>query len=122
MRFIILSCALLATMSAQAAQIGKEMPSKFIGEWQEQLSSCGKHESDSVLRIKKNSISFYEAGGPVKNIRITGSGDLSADAVLSTEQGPSKIKIHYQLSQDGKTLTDLSFPPEKTVRKRCSGK
>jgi hypothetical protein len=96
---------LLVTSGAVAAERVTKVPQAFLGRW------CNA-DSESLLEIKSNEISFYESQGPIKAVVARGNSEIALIAELSGEG-------EAWLSNDKKQLIDPTTKPPY-VRRRCS--
>lgn len=109
-----------AAACAQPDRAGSPVvPSPFRGEWNTDLAACGTGLSDSRLRIGADSIWFYESRGPLTDIARRGDSEFTATAHLSGEGEVWSAPVHFALSPDGKTLSDLRPGLGGFSRRRC---
>jgi hypothetical protein len=114
----------LATMAVVACAQSNStdshlVPSPFRGEWNADISACRTGLSDSALRIGADSIWFYESHGPLTDITRRGDSEFTATAHLSGEGEVWSAPLHFGLSSDGNTLTDLRPELGGFARRRC---
>lgn len=100
------------------AQSGKVIPAAFRGEWQEDLSACGKGESDKVVVITDHTIELYEAYGEVKQVQVENRYAIKVVAAVSGEGSTSRTTYTLVLSA---SLDDLTLDND-TVVHRCPAK
>jgi hypothetical protein len=109
----------LVAGSATAAEQQREIPARFMGEWNSSLKHCGTDISDSRLRISSDHIRFYESGGPVRAVVTQGEFDLALITELSGEGSVWLAYTHFRLSADHTYLTDVTDKDSGLVRYRC---
>lgn len=108
--------ALLATFHGPA-QARPAIPPMYQGEWNMHAKDCGTSRNDSTLRLRSGAIAYFESAGPVRAV-VVRNRELALVAELSGEGETRLHAAHFQLSRDGRTLTDvMSAPP--LVRYRC---
>lgn len=108
-----------APTAATSAAVTTEVPERFRGEWNMELSACGTGMNDSRLVLGSNEIRFYETGGPVRRVEQPSPGELVVIAAVSGEgEGPEEQTQRFRLSADGGTLTTVG-EGAPLVRKRC---
>jgi len=117
-RLVLLSL-LLSAGSVSAAEQQREIPARFLGEWNANLKNCGTDLNDSRLRITADRIRFYESGGPVRAVVTQGEFDLALIAELSGEGSAWLSYKHFRLSADHTHLTDVTDNDSGLVRYRC---
>jgi hypothetical protein len=111
---------LLLSACAQSPVSGEAtVPEQFRGEWNADVSACGTDLSDTRLEIQANSISFWESSGPLTEIEQPDASELTATAELSGEGEVWTERLHFRLSPDGRTLTDLRSGASGFSRRRC---
>ncbi|WP_201246557.1 DUF1566 domain-containing protein [Halochromatium salexigens] len=103
----------------RAAQSLQLVPALFRGEWNADIAECGTGLGDSSLRISADSIQFHESDGPLTNIERLGDSEFKATALLSGEGEVWSEPIHFALSSDSNTLTDLRSEVGGFSRRRC---
>jgi len=117
---LLILASLNSPAQAQApvqAQTQQQIPRAYQGEWNMRVKDCGTSRNDSTLRLSKDSISYFESTGPVKTA-VTRGKELVLVAELQGEGETRLHAAHFQLSRNGRKLTDvMSTPP--LVRHRC---
>lgn len=103
---------LLVTSGTVAAERITKVPQAFLGRW------CNA-DSDSLLEIKSNEISFYESQGPIKAVVARGNSEIALIAELSGEGETWLATAQFELSNDKKHLIDPTTKPPY-VRRRCT--
>ena len=121
MRYLLAALALLP-ITVAAADLVQAVPSQFIGEWNASVADCGTGLNDSALRISKKQIKYYESDGPIKAVVSHGRYEIALILELSGEGATWISTEHFELSQDGDTLTSINQPGEGFVRYRCPSK
>jgi len=116
---LLLFGLLLSAGSASAAEQQREIPARFLGEWNAKLKDCGTDRNDSRLRITADHIRFHESGGPVRAVVTQGEFDLALIEELSGEGSSWLSYTHFKLSADQKSLTDVTDNDSGLVRYRC---
>jgi hypothetical protein len=111
-RLILVLVVLLVTASAVAAERVTKVPQAFIGRW------CNA-DSESLLEIKSNEISYYESQGPIKAVVASGDGEVALILELTGEGETWLTTAQFKLSKDKKQLIDAKSEPPY-VRRRCS--
>jgi hypothetical protein len=93
-------------------------PGRFQGKWNSNLKDCGTNLNDSQLTISAERIRFHENGGSIKAVVTQGEFDLALITELSGEGETWLAYDHFRLSDDQKSLTDVT-DGSKLVRYRC---
>lgn len=108
---------------APAKPAASQVPAAFLGKWDTEVKSCGTGMSDGKLTIAADRIDFYESSGPITAVAVNGPREVVISTTLSGEGETWTDKTTFRLSDDGKTLTDVSDPAEEHpfVRVRCPG-
>jgi len=119
MRSLATASLILIWSHASAADLASAIPDRFVGEWNASLADCGTDKNDSLLRIGKNHITYWESGGPVKAVVSEGRDEVALILHLSGEGQTWVATEHFKLSQDGETLTSVKLPGDGFVRRRC---
>ena len=109
----------LATGTATAAEQQQTIPIQFWGKWDFDLESCSYLVSEGRLLIDADRIEFYESAGPVKKIVTYGNFDLELSIELSGEGETWISDKSFRLSDDQKSLTDITTGNSGFVRYRC---
>lgn len=113
---------MLASLDGQAqprmqVQAQQQIPRAYQGEWNMHRKDCGTSRNDSTLRLRGDSVSYFESTGPVVSA-VTRGRELVLVAELQGEGETRLHAAHFQLARNGRTLTDvMSTPP--LVRYRC---
>ena len=116
MQAIVLALALAMPLSPQG---GATVPVRFVGNWAGDPASCGSDADDLVLRVSPHRISFWESAGPIRAAVARGD-EIALIAELSGEGKTWLSAIKFEISPDGRMLTDtVSVPGKEVVRYRC---
>ena len=99
------------------AQTQQQIPRAYQGEWNMRVKDCGTSRNDSTLRLRPDSIAYFESTGPVKTA-VTRGKELVLVAELQGEGETRLHAAHFRLSRNGRTLTDVTSTPP-LVRYRC---
>ncbi len=111
---------LLATANTSlAADVVDGVPAQFQGEWNSVLAHCGTDKNDSVLRIARHHIYFWESDGPIKAVVAQGQYEVALITVLSGEGQTWLSTAQFKLSPGKDKLIYTSTPGEEFVRYRC---
>ena len=113
--FLITALALSTTISAAN---DPTIPKSFLGEWNADISQCGKGTDESFLLLEPHRVSFWESTGPVIAAFLRGN-ELALILELSGEGEVWLSATKFELSLDGSTLTSETIPGEEFVRYRC---
>ncbi len=120
MQAIVLALALAAPVSA-SSDSNVAVPARFVGNWAGSPAACGSDADDLVLRLTSRHISYWESTGPIRAAVARGD-EIALIAELSGEGETWLSAIKFELSPDGRVLTDrISVPGKEVVRYRCSG-
>ncbi|WP_413167897.1 hypothetical protein ACL6C3_14440 [Capilliphycus salinus ALCB114379] len=110
---------MLATGIATATERQRVVPAQFQGEWSDNLESCGSRGSQGQLFMSPDRIEFYESSGPISEIVTHGKFDLELTVELSGEGQTWLSNRYFRLSDDRKSLTDITNGNPGFVRYRC---
>ena len=114
---------LLGSTAASAADVVDGVPEQFLGEWNSVLEHCGTGNNDSVLRIERHHIHFWESDGSIKAVVVHGQYEIALINELSGEGQTWLSTAQFRLSPGQDKLIYTSNPGEEFVRYRCpSGK
>ena len=118
MRKIIFALVLGAAGLAQA-QGKAEVPGGFVGTWKASLQYCRSQDDDSVLKITRRELHYFEAGGAVVKVSGKGPHDTTLQVRMQDETGAAyPLSVRLSLSADGKRLTEHTAMGD-TERYRC---
>lgn len=117
---IILSIAVtvLGVATTVAAQ-QQTIPAQFWGKWDFDLESCSSPASEGRLVISAGRVEFYESRGSVQNVVTHSNSDLELSIELSGEGETWISDRYFQLSDDQKSLTDITSGKPGFMRYRC---
>ncbi|MDY7022919.1 MAG: hypothetical protein SWJ54_16490 [Cyanobacteriota bacterium] len=111
---------MLVTGTGTAADQQQIVPEQFQGEWNDDLENCGsRNRSEGRLFIISDRIEFYESAGSVQKIVTHGEYDLELTIELSGEGETWLDDRYFRLSEDLKSLTDITNGNPGFVRYRC---
>ena len=110
---------LAASIQATAADVVDDVPEQFLGEWNSVIADCGTGANDSVLRIERNHIYFWESDGPIKSVVVHGMYEIAMITELSGEGETWLSADQFRLSPGKDQLIFTSIPGEEFVRYRC---
>ena len=116
---LLIFVLMLATGTATAADQQQTIPTRFQGKWDFNLESCSSRVSEGRLVIGANRIQFYESGGSVRDVVTRGNFDLELSIELSGEGETWISDQYFRLSDDRKSLTDITRGNPGFVRYRC---
>src|SRR5688572_12913473 len=97
-----------------------EIPQAFHGRWASLERHCTLG-GESVLVIERSRIYFYESNGTILAFRHPTPLRIEVDLELNGEGQTWRDTITFELSQDGRTLTDPTRQnlPRPWSRTRC---
>jgi len=101
------------------AQRQPTIPDEFLGKWAGSPAKCGV-SSESSLAIYADRVDFYEGGGRVVAVKEVTEREIEIVLESSGESEQRSLR-RFGLSEDGRSLTDLTMPRYPTVRIRCEG-
>jgi hypothetical protein len=93
------------------------IPAPFQGRWAADASACEKPADESQLELQAHRAAFFEGSGPIKSVVVDGDV-ITLVAELSAEGEVDETTYAFRLSDNGRTLTDISTGPGM-VRHRC---
>lgn len=106
-----------ADEAGPAADPNDTVPAAFRGRWAADATACGKPADESQLDLQANRAAFFEGSGPIKSVVVDGDV-VTLVAELSAEGEIDETTYAFRLSDNGRTLTDISTGPGM-VRHRC---
>lgn len=106
-----------ADQAGPAADPNDTVPAPFRGRWATDAAACGKPADESQLELQANRAAFFEGSGPIKSVVVDGDV-ITLVAELSAEGEVDETTYAFRLSDNGRTLTDISTGPGM-VRHRC---
>lgn len=92
-----------------SASAGSTIPEALRGEWASSAAECGRAD-EGRLRIGPDAVTFYESEGAVTRVVMQNAREASVELRLSGEGETWTDARRFRLSEDGRTLTDLSGP------------
>lgn len=93
------------------------VPSRFQGDYAADTPACTTPAHESRLTIGAWRIKFHESSGAIVAVEGAGrDGDISITAELTGEGETRQATYHFNLSDDGQTLTDTD---SGMTRRRC---
>jgi hypothetical protein len=108
------------TAAADAVATSELVPTAFRGEWNTDLARCGTDLGEMRLSLTGASIGLYESGGPVLDVILEDEQTALLRTRLSGEGETWERPFRLRLTDDGRTLTDISGEIP-VVRHRCPG-
>lgn len=106
-----------ANQPAPATDSNDTIPAPFQGRWAADATACRKPADESQLELQANRAAFFEGSGPIKSVVVDGDV-VTLVAELSAEGQTDETTYAFRLSDNGRTLTDISTGPGM-VRHRC---
>jgi hypothetical protein len=91
------------------------VPVKFQGRYAADASACKEGSHESRLTIEASRIAFHESSGAITTVS-SGPTEISITARLIGEGETRAANYSFRLSDDGRTLTDIS---NGGIRQRC---
>lgn len=113
-----LAAVVLALAPAAAGAGTPTIPKAFLGEWNADVSQCGKGTDESFLYIEPHRVSYWESSGPVRAAVARGR-ELALILELSGEGEAWLSATQFELSPDGNELVWETTSGDKFVRFRC---
>ena len=119
-RLAMFTFAVLAALPtvAPARSVVPVVPAEFRGHWNLNQAMCGRDTGDARLEITNRRVRFYESEGPVLAVRRLDRRTVRLTVQLSGEGETERRDVTFQLSADGRSLTDRMDPPFTRVRCR----
>lgn len=106
-----------APAAPQPPEAPSGIPAEFQGHWIADLSACATSQHDSNLVVEAERVTFWESSGEVKSVKVDGR-KLNIVVAMEGEGETWDGDYTFQLSEDGKTLTDVT-EGQPFARKRC---
>ncbi|PJK09717.1 hypothetical protein CO614_09150 [Lysobacteraceae bacterium NML120232] len=100
---------------AAAAVPVAELPERFRGLWDARCDSRG----DTHLAMEKNSITMVENGGEIRAVVQKGRNEVAIIADMRGEGGEWILLRHFELSEDGQELMDVTDDDNYFLRRKC---
>jgi hypothetical protein len=116
-RCMSLAFALLLTAPV-TAQGQATIPDQFRGIWAGSQAKCGV-PSESSLAIYADRFDFSESRGRVLSVKVVSKREIEVELESSSEGQVWRTTRRFGLSEDGRTLTDLTIRDHEAVRVRC---
>jgi hypothetical protein len=111
---------MLTTGTATAAAQQQTIPAQFQGKWDLDLESCNSPvRPEGRLDISADRVRFYESGGSVRSVVTHSNSDIELSIELSGEGETWISDTYFRLSDDQKSLTDITNGEPGFVRYRC---
>jgi len=108
-----LSLAVTSLAQGQAT-----VPNGFRGKWTGSRNKCGV-PSEGSLAIYADRIDFYESRGRVLAVKAISEREVEVTLELSGEGHVWRRMVRFRLSEDGRSLTDVTEQKYQSVRVRC---
>jgi len=112
-----LAFALLLTTPV-IAQGQATIPDQFRGKWASSQAKCGV-PSESSLAIDSYRFDFFESRGRVLLVKVVSKREIEVELELSGEGQVWRTTRRFRLSEDERSLTDLTPRGHQTTRVRC---
>ncbi len=112
--------AVLPCHPVHAAPKRATVPVSFQGAWDARAGKCRASQGDARLVISPGRLKFYESEGPVRAVVTRGEAEVAIISELSGEGTSRLVLSHFQLSPDGRRLSDISAGSGGLVRYRCA--
>lgn len=94
------------------------VPDQFHGKWAGRQTQCGV-SSESSLAIYADRVDFYESRGRVITVNVVSEREIGVVLESSGEGEVRRSMRRFGLSEDGRSLTDLTMQQYPIVRVRC---
>lgn len=108
----------LLSLPVTAADVTREVPDQFLGDWCTVPLSDEEDTGESDIRIGKSEITYYQSVGKI--LAAAAEGDELALIVQVTATGDTRLVTHeFELSSSGDKLTSLRPDGQLHVRRRC---
>lgn len=108
----------LSFVAPVMAQGQATIPDGFRGTWAGSHDKCGV-PSEGRLTVYADRIGFYESRGRVLAVKVISEREVEVSLELSGEGQVWRRTVRYRLSEDGRSMTDVTEPKYQTVRVRC---
>jgi hypothetical protein len=100
------------------AQGQATVPDRFRGRWAGSQAKCGV-SSESSLAIYADRIDFYASRGRVLAVKVVSEKEVEVELESSGEGVVWRAVRRFRLSEDGRSLTDVTREDHQAVRVRC---
>ena len=94
------------------------VPDQFRGRWAGTQTKCGV-PSESSLAIYADRIDFYASRGRVLTVKVVSETEVEVELESSGEGQVWRSIRRFRLSEDGRSLTDVTRQDHQAVRVRC---
>jgi hypothetical protein len=113
------SIAFAVSLAAPVIAQGQAtVPDQFRGRWAGSQAKCGV-PSEASLAIYGDRIDFYESHGRVLAVKVINKREIEVELESSGEGQVRRSRLRFGLSEDGRSLTDLTRRDYPSVRVRC---
>ena len=114
-----MSIAFALSLAAPVIAQGQStVPDQFRGRWAGRQAQCGV-PSESSLAIYADRIDFYASRGRVLAVKVVSEREVEVELESSGEGQVWRSTRRFELSEDGRSLTDVTRRDYRTVRVRC---
>ena len=118
MRIQIAILLLLLPLSTAAADVSRNVPARFLGQWCTQSPLEEKDVGESDISISAHEVSYYRDSGKI--LAAAAFGDQLTLIVQLEERGRIWLSTHdFEISRDGKQLTSRQDDGQLRIRTRC---
>ncbi len=94
------------------------VPNQFRGRWAGTQAKCGV-PSESSLAIYADRIDFYASRGRVLRVKVVSEREVEVQLESSGEGQELRSIRRFWLSEDGRSITDVTRQDHQAVRVRC---
>ena len=94
------------------------VPVQFRGKWASSPAKCGV-PSESRLAVYADRFDAYESRGRVLTVKVVSEREMEVELESSGEGRVWRSTRRFGLSEDGRSLTDLTMQQYPTVLVRC---
>jgi len=109
---------ILISLPASAADVLRDVPDQFLGDWCTQPQPDEEDTGESDIRIAAHEIGYYRDSAKI--LSAVAAGDQLALIVRLHEEGRTWLATHeFELSGDGKQLTSLLEDGQIRRRIKC---
>lgn len=118
MRRCLSTAFALSLAVASLAQGQATVPDRFRGKWTGRRDKCGI-PAEGSLAIYADRMDFYGSRGRVLAVKVVSEREVEVTLESSAEGQVWRSMRRFRLSEDGRSLTDVTEPKYQTVRVRC---
>ena len=118
MRYCIMITVASLVAAPVHAQEGPAVPDQFRGKWAGSQAKC-KVPSESSLSIHADRVDFYESGGKVLAVQLISDLEMEVQLESSGEGQTWRSTRRFKLSEDKRSLTDVTRRDYQALRVRC---